>query len=102
MALDTRARSHPLTARVRTGIRQRIGLRAKLSSKAKAFFIKINITVETLNGATRSPSFSRAAISSEMGLVLVVGVARPRALPIPKKRRATKIHHLYFIAHYQS
>jgi len=75
------------------GSRQKIGLRAKLGSKAEAFLIKIITTTRARGSeAKKPPSSFRAAISSEIRLAKLVGVAKPNTRPLPNKKIAMKIH----------
>jgi len=85
-------RSQPLTVKARIGIKQRIGLNMKLNSRAETFLRKINIAVEIWNGPKIVPSSLRAARSSARRLAMLTGIAKPKAIPMPNRQTATKIH----------
>ena len=97
--VDTRASIQPLTVKVIIGIRQNIGLRAKLKSRTEAFLTKMSIARRMGGSETNMlPNSSRVATSSKMMLVMLDGVAKPNIRPMANNEMAIKIHLLYFIS----
>ena len=91
--VDTMAIIQPLTAKVIMGIRQNIGLNAKLRSRTEVFLTKMSMAVR-IEGieANRPPSSSMATMSSKMILVMLVGVAKPNTRPMINNEIAIKFH----------
>jgi starvation-inducible outer membrane lipoprotein len=83
----------PLTVKAIIGIRQKIGLRTKLKSKTEAFLAKMSVAVR-IGGSEANvpPNSSRAAMSSEIVLVMLAGVAKPNIKPIANNKIAMKLH----------
>ena len=82
-----------MIVKVKIGSRQKIGLRAKLSSKTEAFLVKIRMAVRAGGREAKMPLSSfKTAISSERRLAKLAGVAKPNVSPLPNKKIAMKIH----------
>jgi len=77
------------------GVRQKIGLRIKLSIRAEAFQTKISKAVRTEGSETKMLLNSpRATICWEIRLKILAGATKPSTKPIPNKKIAIKIHRL--------
>ena len=91
--VDTMASIQPFTVKVIMGIRQNIGLRAKLKSRTETFLAKMSMTIR-MGGSEANipPNSSRTMMSSEMILVMLAGVAKPNIRPMANKKIAMKLH----------
>lgn len=91
--VDTMASIQPLIVKVITGSRQKIGLRAKLMSRTEAFLTKMTMAIRKRGSEANILLNSlRAAMSSEMGPAMLVGVAKPNIRPMTNNKMAMKIH----------
>jgi len=93
--VDTMASIQPLTVKAIIGIRQNIGLRAKLKSRTEVFLTKMSMAVRMggseASESSISPNSSRTVMSSEMVLMLA-GVAKPNIRPMANNEIAMKLH----------
>jgi hypothetical protein len=90
--VDTKAITQPLVINARIGTRQRIGLRTKLITKAEVFLRKMNRAIRGLGRVKMLANCSSEVVIYSEGRLLLAGVTKPRAKPVPNKKTATIIH----------